>query len=107
MADLTAQADIVSSSSSLEIRTARRIATRLLWILDRVRFRLREYTGMGISMKRDDSGLVVIRVPRAELISRLSPDRSKKLKSKRSNIDELALRLVQNPSVLAYLGQVM
>ena len=104
MAEVTAQAGVVSSTVT---RSARRIATRLLWILDRVRFRNRAYSANGLVAWRDDDGNVVIKVPRAELFSRLVPDKSKKLKSKRANIQLLASRLVQNEAVLSHLTQVM
>ena len=87
-----------------EFRVSGALDTDVQWL---VGFRTREYSANGIVARRDDDGNVVIKVPRAELISRLVPDKSKKLKSKRANIQLLASRLVQNEAVLSHLTQVM
>jgi hypothetical protein len=98
-----------SQVSVSQTRTAKRIAARLLWILDRARFRSRnaEYSAFGMVAKRSQDGTVFIKVLGIEFASKLSPDRSNRLKSKRGNIDFLASRLTQHSAVLAHLCQVM
>lgn len=106
MTEFQADQSQVSVSQS---RNAKRIAARLLWILDRARFRSRnaEFSAFGMVAKRTQEGTVTIKVSGTEIASRLSPDKSNRLKSKRGNIDTLASRLTQHSAVLAHLCQVM
>ena len=95
--------------SSTQVRAARRIASKLLAVLDRTRFRSlkAEYTAFNMCAKRDEEGVVSVKVAGAEVTTKLSPDRSNRLKSKRQNIVALATRLAQKSAVISYLSQVM
>lgn len=87
-------------------REAKRLAERILYLLDRPKYRGgREYKGgSGIRFCRDKNGLLTIRCQQQEIAVALSPDKSNRLK-KRTNILLCAKLLAKNGLIMNSLGQ--
>ena len=85
-------------------REAHRLAERILYLLDRPKYRGgREYSQGGIKFSRDKNGLVTIRYQQEELTVFLSPDKSNRLK-KRKNISRLINKLLVNELVMKWMS---
>ncbi len=88
------------NTSSTTQREAHRLAERILYLLDRPKYRGgREHGHGGIRFSRDKNGLLTIRCQQQEVTVSLSPDKSNRLK-KRANISRLSSKLLVNELIL-------
>lgn len=95
-------AALISETNTISTtqREAHRTAERILYLLDRPKYRGgREYSQGGIRFSRDKNGLLTIRCQQQEVTVSLSPDKGNRLK-KRSNILRLMKLLLVNELIL-------
>ena len=97
-------AALISETNTISTtqREAKRLAERILYLLDRPKYRGgREYSqgGSGIRFCRDKNGLLTIRCQQQEVTVSLSPDKGNRLK-KRTNILRLSKKLLVNELIL-------
>lgn len=89
-------------------RKAKKLASKILRILDRPEVRYRGWESQGICVSRDEEGVVIIKAPRSVGLSvRLNPDLGNRLKSKSRNIDLLAGHLFKDEILYGALLQVV
>ena len=104
---LVAQVQNVFSVSDAEYRKGKRIAEKILKLLDRPKYRGRGYTTQGLTLSRNSEGAVTIKATGLKEDSvRLSPARGGKLKLGR-NIQALAQHLLKDGVLMSFLIQVL
>lgn len=91
-----------------EKRSARRIASKILKILDDTKYRLRGFTNKkeNFSLTRKERLVTIKRPGHPESLVRLDPSLSGKMKLRR-NIDALETHLLKDGILLSYLIQVL
>ncbi len=95
----------INTSSTTQQREAHRLAERILYLLDRPKYRARREHGHagGVRFGRDKNGLVIIRYQQEEISVAMSHDKSNRLKS-RANIARLSKKILASQLLLKSLG---